>query len=119
MLDRWQIEVVSAHEVSETGRMQDFSAGLADDEAANRAMTQAERAGWFVRDREDFFSYDYLWDTPREMEEWIADEWHDFIGMDDELKQATRSAWALGEADAQVRVRVKILITCWKVKKEG
>ena len=119
MFDRWPIEVVSSREVRATGRMQDLPSGPADDEAANRAMAQAEQAGWFVRDREDFFSYDYIWDTPREMEEWIADEWHDFVGMDDELKQATRSAWALGEADAQVRVRVKMLITRWKIKKEG
>lgn len=118
VLDRWPIEVVSAQEVRETGRMQDFPAGLADDEAAQRAMAQAEQAGWFIRDREDFFSYDYIWDRPREMEEWIADEWHDFIGMDDESKRETRSAWALGEADTQVRVRVKMLIARWQVKKE-
>jgi hypothetical protein len=117
VLDRWQIEVVSAGGVRQTGRMQDFPAGLADDEAAQNAMAQAEQAGWFVRDLEDFFSYDYMWDTPREMEEWIAEEWHDFIGMDEESKRATRSAWALGEADAQVRARVKMLITRWKVVK--
>lgn len=119
VLDRWPIEVVSAGEVRATGRMQDFPAGLADDEAARGAMAQAQQAGWFAREREDFFSYDYLWDTPREMEEWIADEWHDFIGLEEESRQATRSAWALGEADAQVRLRVKMLITRWKVRKAG
>ncbi|HXQ34908.1 MAG TPA: hypothetical protein VN843_12915 [Anaerolineales bacterium] len=114
ILDHWQIEVVSAREVRETGRVQDFPIGLADDEAANRSMALAEEQGWFVREQEEFFSYVYSWDTPKEMEEWIEEEWHGFIGLDEETKQATRSAWALGDADAQVRVRVKMLISRWK-----
>ena len=114
ILDHWQIEVVSARELRETGRVQDFPIGLADDEAANRSMALAEEQGWFVREQEEFFSYVYLWDTPKEMEEWIEEEWHGFIGLDEETKQATRSAWALGDADAQVRLRVKMLISRWK-----
>lgn len=117
--DRWQIEVISAREVRETGRVQDFPSALADDEAANRAVLQAAGNGWFSRDREDFFSYYYTWDTPSEMEEWIVEEWSDFISLDEETKRATRSAWALGDADAQVRVRVKMLITSWNVMKDS
>ena len=111
ILDHWQIEVLSAREVQETGKVQDFPIGLADDEAANRSMAHAEAKGWFVREQEDFFPYVYAWDTPKEMEEWIEEEWHGFIGLDEKTKQATRSAWALGDADAQVRLRVKMLIT--------
>ena len=114
ILDRWQIEAVSAKEVRETGRVQDFPIGLADDEAANRSMAQAESQRWFVREQEEFFSYVYSWDTPKEMEEWIEEEWHDFIGLDEETKRVTRSAWALGDADTQVRVKVKMLITRWR-----
>jgi hypothetical protein len=117
--DRWQIEVISAREVRETGRVQDFPSALADDEAANRAVLQASGNGWFSRDREEFFPYYYTWDTPSEMEEWIVDEWSDFISLDEETKRATRSAWALGDADAQVRVRVKMLITSWNVMKDS
>lgn len=117
--DRWQIEVISAREVRETGRVQDFPSALADDEAANRAVLQAAGNGWFSRDREEFFPYYYTWDTPSEMEEWIVEEWSDFISLDEETKRATRSAWALGDADAQVRVRVKMLITSWNVMKDS
>jgi hypothetical protein len=118
IFDRWHIEVVSARAIRETGRMQDFQLGLADDEAANRSFAQAAENGWFSRDREEFFSYDYMWDTPSEMEEWIVDEWHDFIAIDEETKRVTRSAWALGDADTLVRVKVKTLITRWKALKE-
>jgi len=114
LLDRWQIEVVSAREVRETGRVQDFPIGLADDEAANRSMAQAEEQGWFVREQEEFFSYVYSWDTPKEMEEWIEEEWDGFIGLDEATRQATRSAWALGDADSQVQLRIKMLITGWQ-----
>jgi hypothetical protein len=114
LLNHWQIEVISARELRETGRVQDFPIGLADDEAANRSAAEAESKGWFVREQEDLFSYLYSWDTPKEMEEWIEEEWHDFIGLDEETKQATRSAWALGDADTQVRINMRLLITRWR-----
>src|SRR5215207_1863231 len=95
ILDRWPVEVISTREVRETGRMQDFPIGLADDAAANRAIAQASTSGWFTREREDFF---YL---------------------DEEAKRATRSAWAIGDADARVRLKVKMLITRWKVLKDS
>lgn len=116
MLDRWTIEVVSARETKQTGRVTDFPVGVADDEAANQAMAESEAQGWFVREREEFFPFVYAWDTPKELEEWVAEEWEDFIGLDEDAKHATRSAWALGDADTQVRLNVKMLITKWRIK---
>src|SRR5262245_32878457 len=107
VLDRWPIEVVSARQIGETGRIEDLPLGLADDEAANQAIAQAEQNGWFLREAGDFFPFRYSWDSPSEMEEWIMEEWHDFIDLNTESKQATRSAWALGDADAAVQVKVK------------
>jgi hypothetical protein len=117
--DRWQIEVTSGREVLKTGSVQDVASLLADDNAANRAMARAEENGWFVREREEYFPYEYSWDTPREMEEWIETEWEDFVTLDEESKKATRSAWSLADADARVQVRAKMLITRWKVRKDG
>ena len=114
LLNHWQIEVISARQLRETGRVQDFPIGLADDQAANRSATEAEAKGWFVREQQELFSYLYSWDTPKEMEEWIEEEWHDFIGLDEETKRATRSAWALGDADTQVRINMRLLITRWR-----
>jgi len=117
ILDHWHVEVASARETRETGRVQDFPMGLADDEAANKAMAEAERNGWFKREYEEFFSLYYSWDSASEIEEWIKEEWEDFIGLDDETKRATRSAWAVGDGDSRVRVRVKMLLTRWKAVK--
>ena len=117
VLDRWQVEVLSAREIRETGRMQDFPLGLADDEAANQSIANAAENRWFVREQEEFFPYVYSWDTPKDIEEWIEDEWEGFIELDEQTKQATRSTWASADADARVQVKVKMLITKWKVMK--
>jgi hypothetical protein len=114
MLSNWLIEVVSAREIRETGHIQDLPLGLADDNAANQSIAQAEKNGWFRRETEEFFPFYYAWDSPSEMEEWITEEWRDFIQLDEESKRATRSTWALGDADSSVRVKVKMLITRWK-----
>ena len=114
VLDRWQIEVASMREVREIGRMQDFPLGLADDKAANESVAQAAQNSWFTREQEEFFPFIYSWDTPNEMQKWIEDEWEGFIELDEQTKQATRSAWALGDADSFVRVSVKMLISRWR-----
>lgn len=108
--DRWLVEVHSARETRETGRVTDLPLGLQDDNAANQAMTEAESKGWFVRERDGFFPLYYSWDSPAEMEKWIDEEWENFIGLDEETKRATRSAWAASDADSRVRVKVKMLI---------
>lgn len=112
--DRWRVEVVSARETRETGQVTDLPLGLEDDEAANQAMREAEANEWFKREREEFFPLHYAWDSASEMEKWVDEEWTDFIGLDEETRQATRSAWALGDADSRVRVRAKMLITRWR-----
>ena len=116
--DRWPVEIVSAQQIRETGKLHDFPGILADDEAANRAMAQAAEMGWFSHQRREFFSYNYIWDTPSEMEEWIATEWSDFVNLAEEPKRITRSAWASADADARLQVKVKMLITRWKIIKE-
>ena len=114
VLSHWPIEVVSAREIRETGHIQDLPLGLADDQAANRSIARAEQDGWFRREAEEFFPYYYSWDSPSEMEEWVREEWHDFIELDEKSEKATRSAWAIGDPDSRVRVGVKMLITRWK-----
>ena len=112
--DQWRIEVFSARETRETGHVTDLPAGKNDDEAANQAVRDAEAKGWFTRENETFFPLHYVWDTASSMEQWIDEEWMDFISLGNEARRATRSAWALGDGDSRVRVRAKMLITRWK-----
>ena len=112
--DRWVIEVFSARETRETGHVTDLPLGLEDDEAANQAMRDVESKGWFKREQEIFFPLHYICDTASSMEQWIDEEWTDFIGLGEEARRATRSAWALGDGDTHVRVRAKMLIARWR-----
>jgi ubiquinone/menaquinone biosynthesis C-methylase UbiE len=113
LADHWAVEVASARQVIETGRVEDLPIGLEDDEAANNSVAQSEVNGWFTRESEETFPFYYSWDSPREMEQYISEEWENFIGLDDSVKEATRSAWASADADSRVRVRMKMLITRW------
>jgi hypothetical protein len=112
--DRWPVEVFSARETRQTGTMTDLPSGQKDDNAANQAMAEGERRGWFLRERETLYTIHYIWDTASEMEEWVDVEWEGFVGLEEETRRATRTAWALGDADSRVRVEVKVLITRWK-----
>jgi hypothetical protein len=115
---RWPIEVASTRGFKETGRVDDLPLQMDGDVAANESLKQVEARGWFEREREALFSFLYLWDTPREMEEFVAEDWADFIQLSDPARAATRSAWASAEAEARVQVRVQILISRWRVRKD-
>lgn len=110
MLDRWPIEVISIKEVLEVGQVTDLLEPLSDDQAANQALEDAEMRGWFLREREDLFPFYYYWDTPREMQEYIDENWNDVIGIDDDLWSNLRSLWATANADARVRMCMKMMI---------
>jgi hypothetical protein len=112
--EQWKVEVFSAREIRETGHVTGMPIGLEDDEAANQSMKEVEAKGWFERESETFFPIHYVWDTASEMEEWIAEEWENVVKLEDDVRHATRSAWALSDADSQVHVKVKMLITRWK-----
>jgi SAM-dependent methyltransferase len=114
LADRWQVEVISTRELKETGRVNDMEEQVQADIASNEAMREAETRGWFSREQEHFFPFFYSWDAPSEMEAFLAEEWTDFVELGENTKETTRSAWALGDADCRVRIRVKILISRWK-----
>lgn len=116
--EEWRIEVVSLRETRKTGFITPQPVGVADDEAANRAMADVESRGWFKREEGIEFPIHYVWDTASEAEKWIEEEWEGVATLSEDAKRATRSAWALSDADAQVRVKVKMLITKWRVVRE-
>jgi hypothetical protein len=112
--DRWPVEVTSARATVEVGRLLDLENAISSDQAAQRAIQQAADEGLFKREEGEFFPFFYYWDTPNEMQEFINEEWEDFNGLDEETMQAARSAWAVGDADSRVRIRMKMLITRWR-----
>ena len=117
LADNWRVEVVSLREVKRTGRVEDLPVQTNGDVAANAAIQEVERRGWFKREQDELFPFFYSWDTPSEMEEFVDDDWSDFVGMEDDTRRATRSAWAVADGDSRVRVRVEIWIARWRKTK--
>jgi hypothetical protein len=112
--DRWPVEVVASGEILAAGRVSDLKQGLEDDEAANQAMDTAARAGWFLCEREEHFALNIYWDTPTEMQQYIEEEWTEFVQIDDATWKNVRAIWATANADARPRIRLKMLITKWR-----
>lgn len=112
--DNWTVEIHAATGTQIAGRLEDMPLGLADDAAAFAAMRDVESRGWYVREQEQEFAFFYYWNTPSEMKEWIDEEWEDFNKIEENVHCKTRSLWASANADARVRVRVKMIITRWK-----
>ena len=109
----WTVEVASQQGIQVAGQLTDMPIGQADDEAAFRAMREVESGGWFSKEREEEFSFFYYWDTPSEMKEFMDEEWEDFEKMEEDVYHTAQSLWSTANADARVRVRVKMLITKW------
>lgn len=109
----WSVEVVSSAGWQAAGRLSDLPVALEDDEAAFKAMRQAQANGWYVKKEEKEFPFFYYWDTPSEMKEFMDEEWEDFEKMEEHVYQKASSMWASANADARLRVRVNMLITHW------
>jgi hypothetical protein len=114
MLDKWPIEVTSKGENREAGRATDLPESLADDEAANQAMAETSQKGWLLREHEQVFPFFYYWDTPKEMQEYLDETWDDVIRIEEDLWHRLSSLWATADADALVRIRLKMSIATWR-----
>ena len=111
--DSWSVEVVSGVGWQASGRLSDMPQGIADDAAANQAMREVEARGWFIQKKMEEFSYFYYWDTPKEMKEFMEEEWEDFEKLEEDVYRKTAALWASASADARVRVRVKMHAAVW------
>jgi hypothetical protein len=74
-------------------------------------MAEAVQRGWFLHEHGEIFPFFYYWDTPNEMQKYIDETWNDVISIEENLWKALRSMWATSNADARVRMRLKMSIT--------
>jgi hypothetical protein len=114
LLERWPVEIAWGNGYRQVGTLTDLPEGLSDDEAANNAMEEAARRKWFALEQGERFSLFYSWDTANDMEQFLREEWDGFVHLDDEVGRAVKSAWAVADADARVRVRASMIINRWR-----
>ena len=112
--ENWPVEVNASTGYQVAGRLTDLPVAVADDEAAFHAMREAESRRWYIKEKEEEFAFFYYWDTPSEMKEFMDEEWEGFEKLEESVFSAVKSAWTMANADARVRVRVKMLITRWR-----
>jgi hypothetical protein len=112
--DRWLVEVVTAQDSWEVGRVQDLPAGLADDAASAEALAHMSQAGLFALEQKEIFDFLYYWDTPEEMQAYISEQWEDFIALPAEVLTKIQAIWANSGTGSRVRVRLKMLIAMWR-----
>jgi len=117
--DRAPVDVVSNRETRQAGNVSQLPEDLADDEAANESIAQAEEQNWFIKEREGFFPFYFYWDSPKEMQAYVEAEWANSVTIEEDEWKNIRSIWAVADADARVRIQMKMLITRWKVVKDG
>lgn len=110
----WPVEVVSRRERKRAGEVEDLEAALQDDAAANEAMSAVEASGWFRREREETFPFNYYWDSPEQMRTFLDEEWTDFASISEDTWKKARAIWAVADGDARVRIQLKMLITRWR-----
>src|SRR5512135_2803074 len=103
LLERWPVEVAGSDGSLEAGRATDLAEPLSDDAAANAAMLAWAASGAFRMERQDTFPLFYYWDTPREMQDYLVEEWDDVIAVEEPGCKDLRSMWARANADARVR----------------
>jgi hypothetical protein len=111
---REPVEVTTDRNHHEVGRLTNLPGDQADDEAANSAIKEAARRGWFVLESKQNFPFLYYWDTPGEMREYIQEKWSDFVLLEDDLFTAVKTAWTAAGAEGRVRVRMKMQLTRWR-----
>ncbi|MBI3340316.1 MAG: hypothetical protein HY022_09325 [Chloroflexi bacterium] len=114
LADNWPVEVKSNRATLKAGRVDDMPAGIEDDKAANQAIARVATEKLFVQEQAEFFPFFYYWDSPKEMQEYIDDDWADFVSIDEAAWKNIRSTWAVADADARLRIHVKMMITRWR-----
>jgi hypothetical protein len=108
------VELVAGSRQLKMGRLTNFPSEKIYEKASNSAFHKAARRGWFFRESNASFPFFYYWDSPREMRDYIREEWSDFAVLEDNLFSTIQSAWAAAGPDRRVRVRLKILLRRWR-----
>ncbi len=112
--ENWAVEIVSRRDRRQAGRVKDSPDDLENDRVASVSLQTATEAGWYRREQEETFPFNYYWDTPEQMVEFIREEWSSFANLEDEVIGRARSLWAVADADARLRIQLNVLITRWR-----
>ncbi len=102
------IEVVSKGQVHYIGLV-DETGDRPDTIAANAAVNQVVREGWFTRERKEVFKFAIYWDNIAEMKAYAKEKWT-YSRLPEEVMAEAQQLMANSEAGVKIRVRYDMLI---------
>ncbi len=103
----WPVEIVAGERVIRLGAVDDTLA-LPDDIAASKAMTQVVDDGWYSRERDGAFGYDWYWDTLDELRTHVEERWTPITVPDAVYRRGKRVVADLDGVRARVRLHMII-----------
>jgi hypothetical protein len=115
--DEIPIEIVSDREINRAGMAAQMPEDRLNDEAANRATTEAESNHWFVKEAVNYFILHYTWASPTDMRAYVEAEWSEYAFIDEGTWQNIHSMWAATVGAAQIRIPFSMQIARWKASK--
>ena len=108
------VEVLGAGEVAAPGRIVD-EGGAADDAAANRALAEMVRRRYFSPRKQDFFHFNYYWETLEDLLAYADERWRDCAYVPSGVaRRARRAVAAAGGERCRIRIRRKIRLAVYR-----
>ena len=107
------VEVVGVERAAMAGYLDTAPEAYTDDRAADAAMGAVGQEGLFARERDGAFDFLWYWDTPDEMQAFIAEKWAD-THLSEEVLAETRRLMADTGDGARVRTSANVVISRWR-----
>lgn len=108
----WPLEVVTTERAITVGPA-DGSVGTRVDQAANDAIEDISRQGWFVREHSETFTLYIYWDALDEMRTFVEEKWAPDIVLPEDLYRRARKI-IRAEATMRLRVRLDMLMSRYR-----
>ncbi len=115
---RPMVELLSVQAVYQAGRIDD-SPGLPTDLAADEAVEEMVRRGFFSRLGRARFSLAYYWETLQDMQAYITERWSDSAHLPEEVLASAHTHLAETREPVRFRVQLDMLIGRYQKRAPG
>ena len=115
MAPQWPVEVFIAGEPRLAGHIDDMGK-LEDDLAANRAMELVVARDLFEQTAAGEFEFEYYWNTPHQMVEFIEQSWGEDSWPSPEIAGEAERLSQEPSFDKLVRIRRKVILGTYRTR---
>ena len=109
----WPVEVFVSGETYLAGHI-DSTAKAPDDLAADQALEEVVARSLFHSEISDGFEYEYFWDTPQQMQDFISENWSSNSRLPVEVVEEAERLADQDEYDGRIRVRRNMIVGVYR-----